>query len=471
MAFSVQLRSILLVLSFGFVLARGLDAALPHIVIYLSDDHSQFDSSLYGAADIPMPHLEQLAADGMTFSHAFVASPSCAPSRAAMLTGLMPARNGARGNHTLPPEGTHYLIQDLRAAGYEVAAFGKIAHYGKTAAELAGFDVADLAQNYAPLKRNVTQYLQQRTADKPLCLFVGISNPHVPWPAESSFDPDALVLPPSHLDTPETRRQRAAYCEEIRELDVWLGELRALAAEHLGEEVLFVHTSDHGSQWPFGKWTLYDYGTRVPLVVAWPGVIEPGSQTAAMVSWIDLLPTLLEAAGGTAPEGIDGRSFAAVLRGEADEHRDRIFTTHSRDVRMNVYPSRSVRTREWKLIHNLRPQFAFTSHLDLLRRPESCAYWTEWVQLADENDPRAKAVVDRYYRRPEFELYHVAEDKWEMTNLAGDPQHADHLERLQQELADWRKSQEDTVVLDEDPRLLSDPAEWAPEYFGTREPK
>ena len=93
-------------------------ASKPHIVVYLSDDHSQYDSSLYGAADIPTPNFERLAADGMVFTHAFVASPSCAPSRAAMLTGLMPARNGAEANHTQPLKGTRSLIEDLKKEGY-----------------------------------------------------------------------------------------------------------------------------------------------------------------------------------------------------------------------------------------------------------------------------------------------------------------------------------------------------------------
>ena len=97
------------------LLASSAVAKPPHIVIYLSDDHSQFDSELYGATDIPTPNFVKLAAAGMTFTHAFVASPSCAPSRAAMLTGLMPARNGAEANHTYPRANTHYLIDDLKS--------------------------------------------------------------------------------------------------------------------------------------------------------------------------------------------------------------------------------------------------------------------------------------------------------------------------------------------------------------------
>ena len=161
----------------------------PNVVIYLSDDHSQFDCELYGAEDIPTPNFKKLAADGMMFTHAFVASPSCAPSRAAMLTGLMPARNGAEANHTYPKDGTHYLLDDLKKAGYEVAAFGKVAHGKKHGAP---FDHAKPGASYQQLQINVAQFLESRESTKPLCLFVGISNPHVPWPKESSFDPCLL---------------------------------------------------------------------------------------------------------------------------------------------------------------------------------------------------------------------------------------------------------------------------------------
>ena len=440
---------------------RGL-ADRPHVLIYLSDDHSLFDTSLFGATDIPTPNMEKLAAAGMTFTHAFVASPSCAPSRAALLTGLMPARNGAEANHTFPREGTHWLIENIKAAGYETAAFGKVAH--AKSAKRAGFEVIFPAPDVTRLRENVSKFLVNRKSDKPLCLCVGTSNPHVPWTAPSTFDPAQVVFPPKHLDTPATREHRAAYYQEIKELDELLGDLRQLAAEHLGENVLMLHTSDHGSQWPFGKWTLYDYGTRVPLFVAWPGVIKPGSKTDAMVSWVDLLPTVIDLIGGEVPADLDGRSFAAVLRGETDAHRDRIMTTHSGDGIKNIYPSRAIRTREWKFIHNLHPEFAFTNHSDLDRKPMAGAYWTEWAELA-KTDPHAKKIVDLYYRRPEFELYHVSADRWEEQNLADDPKQAARIEKLKQELEAWMKSQGDQQTVFNQPHLLARPETWHPDHF------
>ncbi|MCA8987074.1 MAG: sulfatase-like hydrolase/transferase [Planctomycetaceae bacterium] len=434
----------------------------PDIVVYLSDDHSQFDSSLYGNDNIPTPCFEELAADGMTFMHAFVASPSCAPSRAAMLTGLMPARNGAEANHTFPHTGTHNLISDLQAAGYEVAAFGKVAH-GRSARQF-GFDHIGPAQTIEQLKTRVTSFLSERESKKPLCLFVGTNNPHVAWTSPTTFDPAEVEFPPHHLDTPATREHRAAYYQEIRELDAFLGELREIADQHLSENMLFVHTSDHGSQWPFGKWNLYDYGIRVPLIISWQGHVTAGTRTDAMVSWIDLIPTLLELAGGTVPENLDGRSFAGVLRGETNEHREAIFTTHTGDGTWNIYPIRSVRTKDWKLIHNLHPEFAHTNHSDLDRKPMAGAYWTEWAQLA-ETDHHAQEVLQRYFERPEWELYHLTQDKWEQTNLADQPEQSARMEELKAMLADWMISQKDSLLVHSEPRRLKDRERWHPSSY------
>ncbi|MCA9126098.1 MAG: sulfatase [Planctomycetales bacterium] len=466
---SVSIACRLAACSAFLVTYTALLADQPNIVVYLSDDHSQFDSSLYGNKNIPTSQFERLAADGMTFTHAFVASPSCAPSRAAMLTGLMPARNGAEANHTFPKPGTHTLIQDLQAVGYEVASFGKVAHGAPKQVEPYGFDYVAGAQRIDQLRKRVVDFLKDRqnsgNSSKPLCLFVGTTNPHVSWNSPTTFDPAEVEFPPHHLDTPSTRAHRAAYYQEIKELDSFLGQLRTIAAENLGDDVLFIHTSDHGSQWPFGKWNLYDYGIRVPFVAAWNGKIAAGTESDALVSWIDLLPTILECVGGKLPEGLDGRSFAGVLLGNRDHHRDVIFTTHTGDGNKNIFPIRSIRTREWKLIHNLHPEFAHTTHSDLDRKPMAGAYWTEWTELA-KTDARARQIVDRYYQRPEWELFHVSEDRWEQTNLVDEPSQTERIADLKERLAAWLQDQGDQQSVHSEPRRLSEPQHWHPDFFG-----
>ena len=377
----------------------------PDIVVYLADDLSAADLPIYGGTNIATPAIDALAAEGMTFNRAFVASPACAPSRAALLTGLMPARNGAEENHTYPRAGTLRLPRLLNQLGYQTATFGKVAH-SKSAKDY-GFDTIGLKSDIPEVRSAVQDFLVNRNDPRPLALFVGVSDPHVPWPSESTVDPEAISMPPQLLDTPRTRVQRSRYLQEVKNLDAYLGELRGLTDKHMSDDKLFVFSSDHGAQFPFGKWNLYDEGIRVPLIVAHSGKIKAGSRTDAMASWVDIFPTLIDIAGGKVPANLDGCSFAPVLQGETDAHRDRIVTAHSGDQLMNVYLSRSVRTDRYKLIWNPHPEFAFTSHIDLLLRETSGDYFKEWTEAA-KTDAHAAEVLARYYGRPELRAIRFA---------------------------------------------------------------
>jgi len=432
-------------------------ASRPDFVVFLSDDHGQLDSTPYGSTDVRTPNLQRLAADGVVFTHAFIASPACAPSRAALLTGLMPARNGAENNHTYKRDDLTSLPETLRALGYQTAAFGKVAH-GRTDVARHGFDVHDLSS--APA--TVATFLAARDRTRPLCLFVGVHQPHVPWPEAAGYEPAKLQVPPTHADTADTRAFRARYYTAVTQADALLGEIRALARTHLDPaRTLFIYTSDHGAQWPFGKWNLYDAGIRVPLIAAWPGLIRPATRTAAMVQWIDLLPTLIAAAGGTVPAGIDGRSFLPVLRGEAAAFRDPIFTTHSGDGRMNVYPIRAIRTTDWKLILNLHPEFAHTTHIDKALARDGGRYWISWFEKA-QTDPATAALVRRYHARPALELYDLRTDPHEQHNLAAVPAHAARVAEMRARLTTWMKEQGDQETVFNEPRLLTDPAATRP---------
>ncbi len=440
------------------LIVQAAPAKKPNILIYLSDDHLLLDSSVYGATDIPTPNMEKLAAAGLTFNRAFVASPACAPSRAAMLTGLMPARNGAEANHTYARPGTKRLPAYLHELGYEVVAFGKIAH-GNDVTD-CGFDSFKKNAEVQVLGKNVTEFLTQRKSTKPLCLFVGTSNPHVPWPAKTSFDPAKVILPPKHIDTPETRAHRAMYYQEIKDLDILLGDLMQLSNQYLGSETIMMYSSDHGAQWPFGKWNLYDAGIRCPLIIAWPGVTKPNTQTEAMVSWIDFLPTLIEIGGGQPPLDIDGQSFVKVLNNPQATHRDRIYTTHSGDGDKNVYPIRSLRTEQYKYIWNLHPEYAHTNHSDLLLKPGAGAYWRSWEEKA-KTDPEARAIMDKYHQRPSEELYDITKDPWEENNLAEQPEFQALKKEMRHELEKWMEEQGDQRTVFNTPRPLNKPETYA----------
>jgi uncharacterized sulfatase len=428
-------------------------AERPHVVLFLADDLGWADCSVSGGKDIPTPNMARLAAAGMTFSHAFVASPSCAPSRAALLTGLDPMRNGAMLNHSRPRAEIKKWPAYFHDLGYEVAAIGKVAHYAQV--RDYGFDHAShFTYHQDECVAEAVKWLAGRQSDRPLCLLVGTNWPHVPWPKETGFDPDRLTLPPTLVGTPETRRARARYAQAVANADRDLGLVYDAAKKHLGDGALFVFSSDHGSQFPFGKWNAYDAGIRTPLVVSWPGRVKPGSTSDAIVSWIDLLPTCLEAVGGKPPENISGRSFLGVLRGERTAHRDKVFVTHSGDGDMNRYPLRAVRTRAWTYIRNLDPAAEHHTHVDKAAAGDGRDYWDSWVEKA-KADPAAAAVVRRYHTRPAEELYDLKADPWELTNLAANPRHAQTLEALRGDLDAWMKDQGDEGLKTE--RALPDP--------------
>jgi N-sulfoglucosamine sulfohydrolase len=250
----------------------------------------------------------------------------------------------------------------------------------------------------------------------------------------------------------------------VTKADDYLGTIYDAARTHRGERTLFLMSSDHGAQWPRGKWNLDDAGIRVPLIVAWPGVVKPGTRTDAMVSWVDLLPTLVEAAGGTPPPTgtgagqIDGRSFLDVLRGTRTVRRDRIVATHTGDRAMNVYPIRAVRTPAWKYVRNLHPEFQHTTHIDRAQEEDEVGYFRSWERAAAAGDAHAAAVLRRYRQRPADELYDLARDPLEQRNLAADPAQASRLAAMQADLDAWMRDQWDTQPVFHPPVLLETPA-------------
>lgn len=442
---------------------RAADPSRPSIVIFLADDLGWPDCSVGGNPSAKTSNMSRVAREGMTLTHAFVASPSCAPSRAALLTGLAPGRNGAMFNHTVPDKEVKLWPAYFQELGYETAAIGKVAHYATVRS--FGFDhISHFKYHEDDCVTAAVDWLNGRTSDKPLCLLVGTNWPHVPWPRKQEAGVSSS-LTPNLIDTPQTREWVGRYESAVKLADRDLGLVYDAAYRVLGENTLFIFTSDHGAQFPFGKWNLYDAGIRTPFVAVWPGHIARGSQSDAMVSWTDLLPTCIEATGGTSPVAgirksqISGRSFLPVLTGRQTHHRDRIFTTHSGDGRMNEYPMRSVRSRDWKYIRNLSPDAEYHTHIDRAGGEDGRGYWDSWLQRA-ESDPTAADVVRRYHNRPAEELYDLQSDPWELKNLAGEPGHAERLAQFREELDAQMRDEQDLGLQTEEerrPKLRGEP--------------
>jgi N-sulfoglucosamine sulfohydrolase len=438
------------------LLAAPAAAAPPHVVIYLADDHGQEFAGCYGNPTIRTPHLDALARQGARFTHAFAASPTCAPSRAALFTGLYPARNGLMGNHTASRAGVQSLPAYLRPLGYRVVLANKthvrpaaVYDFEPLPATLPPDPARDRRYRAEGLDtRAVERFLADHARDRPgqpLCLVLADDGPHVVWEKNRTYDPAALPLSPLLIDTPKTRAALANYYQDVTSTDRRLGEVLAALARHgFADDALVVYASDQGSEWPRCKWTLYDSGLRVPFVARWPGRVAPGSVCDALVSLVDVTPTLVELAGGPAPAGLDGRSFRDVLLGRAAAFRDEVYATHTGDGTMNRFPQRGVRDGRHKYILNLHPERAWSSHFTRVPGiPDSHKeVWDSWLERA-KADPAAARLVAAVERHPAEELYDVTADPYELTNLAGWAELRPVLERMRDRLRRWREAQGD----------------------------
>lgn len=426
---------------------------LPNIVFYISDDLSASDIT----SGIEVPNINKLASEGLTFNNAFIASPACAPSRSALLTGLFPARNGAQTNHTYPHSNTLKLPTILQEMGYEVITFGKVGHsFNDEQAKEYGFDYFKSRRGFSEktrlnLPELVRTFFKDRKNIKPICLLVGDKRPHVPWLKKSNYPEEKIKLPSTFIDTKETREHWARYATDIQGLDKDLGDILSLSKSMFGDNYVFLFSADHGSQWPFGKWNLYDYGINVPLIISSPKLTKSGSRTNAMVSWVDIFPTLIDIAGGQIPDTLDGKSFASILKNPEQKHRNFIYTTHSGDGHFNVFPIRSIRTERFKYIHNLFPENLHTNHSDILRKDGAGAYWDSWDESA-KIDASSKAIIDKYFVRPEFEFFDIQNDPKEQNNLSNNPEFQQEQEKLRHILDSVNIQQKDSLKIIGEPR-------------------
>ena len=191
------------------------------------------------------------------------------------------------------------------------------------------------------------------------------SEPHSPWNKgeRSRYDPTKVKLPSYFVDTPETRKQMVAYLAEITYFDGQVGRCLELLEKHgLTENTLVMVLSEQGSSFPFGKWTCYDTGLQSACIARLPGQIKPGTTSGALIEYVDVLPTFLEAAGISRPKGLDGRSFLPVLQGQRDSHKQYVFGLMSTRGIINGSPHfgiRSVRSSRYKYIVNLTPDVPF----------------------------------------------------------------------------------------------------------------
>lgn len=421
----------------------------PNLVLFLTDDHAKMDSGCYGNEVIRTPGMDRLASEGMKFNNAFSITATCTPSRCSIYTGLGPFRHGSHENHSQLKPNLKTLPHHLKKLGYRVLLAGKTHIKPLSAFPFEYIDTeGDWQDVIVEEGSEVEQFLSTSEAkDRPFCLVIATNNPHVPWPLEADYNPDDVKLHPYLLDTPDTRKAMANYYTDVSAMDRELQmTLDLLDTNDLAVNTAVMFASDQGPQFPHAKWELYNYGMNIPFIVRWPDKVKAGATSNAMLSTVDILPTFIEMAGGSPPADIDGQSFADVLAGDTNHHREIVYGTHTRDGMMNYYPIKAIRTDRYKYIWNLFPERAFTNHItnsNQFAERGGEQLWDSWMRLA-ATDATARERVKNYQHRPEEELYDITKDPAELNNLAGDSEYREIKQKLRTGLEAWMDSQGDT---------------------------
>lgn len=409
----------------------------PNILFAIADDWGWPHAGAYGDPVVKTPTFDRLAREGVLFQHAYVSSPSCTPSRGAILTGKYHWQLEAGANlHCIFPDKFETYPEVLLAHGYHIGHTGKAWGPGRTetrSRELAG-------KRY----KNFQNFMNQRDGETPFCFWLGSSDPHRPYQAgsgvKSGMDLSKIKLPACFPDAPEVRSDVADYYWEVQRFDKLVGDALALLEQkgELDNTIIFM-TGDHGMPFPRGKSCLYDTGTRVPLAARWPAKIPAGRSVTDFVSLIDLAPTFYEVAGVAIPPDVTGRSLLPVLAnsksGRVTADREEIYFGKERHVPsqeapdMGGYPCRAVRTDDFLYIHNFRPDRWPAGTPDY----EKAAIPGTWYGDCDNGPTKTYMIEnkdkDANHRRlyelafgklPAEELYDLRNDPDQLKNVAGD---------------------------------------------------
>lgn len=428
----------------------------PNFLLIVADDATWRDFGFTGNSDVKTPHLDRLASEGRQLTRMFTPASTCSPTRHALYTGLHPIRSGAYPNHTHVDKGTKSLFTYLKQAGYRVALQGK-----EHVSPSASFPYEHLGKKNADDFDASRQFLT-REEQQPWLLVFASNDPHSPWNRgpEGLHNPAELRVPPYLRDNETTRKLLADYYGEINKLDWQVGQLLTLLDETgQADDTLVLFLSEQGSSFPYGgKWSLYDNGIRAAAIARWPGKIAPGTRTDALIDYIDVTPTFLDAAGrdpstidtgcpdANGEVGFDGLSFLDVLTGESDRLRDYVFSQHT-TVGINgyrePYPMRAARDERYKYIRNLAPQNTY--EIGGIHKGQPINSWRSDA----ESDPELAARIEWLSHRPAEELYDLQADEYEITNRADDPALADVKRRLSGELDRWMTQQGDEGMITE----------------------
>jgi arylsulfatase A-like enzyme len=366
---------------------------------------------------------------------AFGTSPQCSPSRISTLTGKYPHATGTEDLHVPLPATERILPSYLQDRGYFTGHMAK-RHYGPNADRQF--------QWYAPATADSVSAFLDASGTRPFFLWVGFHEPHRPYRAGTPADPHSpaqVAVPPHLADTPETRVDLALYYDAISRMDRAIGGILAeLDRRKLRDNTLVVFLSDNGAPFPREKGTLYDSGTRTPLVFSWPRVIRASAvYDRGLVSTIDLAPTILELAGTAAPQAMQGRSLRGLFS-RPDSYPGRPYVFTERNWHDCDEHQRAVRTSRFKLIRtDAYSELPLCTAADIGASPSFLAL------RARAKAGRLTPAQRRLFEAPRarIELYDLDADPWELRNVADEPAYAKEVRKLAGVLQEWIEQSKD----------------------------
>ncbi len=403
----------------------------PNILYLHSHDTGRYIQP-YGYA-VATPNLQSLAEEGVLFRQAFCANPTCSPSRSALLTGQYPHSNGMTGlahrGRWVLNDYSHHILHTLRRVGYRSTLVG-VQHIASDPSMIGYDEIVRLERRRGPDVASAAVDFLGRTPEEPFFLSVGFFETHRVFPEPGTAEDPRYAMPPAPVpDTSETRADMAAFQASARILDDSMGKvLDALRGNGLAGNTLLICTTDHGPAFPYMKCNLTDHGIGVMLIMRGPGGFMGGRVIDAMVSHVDIYPTVCELLAVDPPAWLQGRSVMPVIRGEADEVSDAVFSEVNWHAAYE--PMRAVRTKRWNYIRRyderLRP---------VLPNCDDSPSKSHWLE---------HGWRDRRYAREE--LYDLVFDPNEACNRADDPACEEALNDLRRRLHAWMDATDDPLL-------------------------
>lgn len=440
----------------------------PNILFAIADDWGWPHAGAYGDPVVKTPTFDRLANEGVLFEHAYVASPSCTPSRSAILTGQWHWRlKGAANLHCIFPDEFKTYPDILGEHGYITGYTSKA--WGPGRMETKGRK--PVGKQY----RSFDEFLEVRSkkgeSDQPFCFWLGSIDPHRDYDpgtgVKSGMDLNKIKLPACFPDQPEIRSDVADYYFEVQRFDRKVGDALALL-EKSGEldNTIILMTGDHGMPFPRGKCNLYDTGVRVPLAIRWPAKVTGSRVITDFVSLTDLAPTFLDIAGVEIPDDMSGKSLAGILEsgksGCVDKNRSFVLTGKERHCVVQEspdtggYPSRSFRTDEFLYIRNFTPDRwpNGTPNYKIATTPGA------WYGDCDNGPTKLYMIFNKdldeehhrlyslsFAKRPAEELYDLKSDPDQLVNVASEESYQRIKDELSEKLTEELKSTGDPRVL------------------------